>query len=82
LSAGQGSPEEEAADKIWTANPYSYGPQSNPFESDRRLKKLNVDSVNPVTSAEESYGGYNAFIQTNQDDWENNDKLYADIQDR
>jgi hypothetical protein len=40
LSVGEpakGSPEEEAAANIWSANPYSYGPQSNPFESNRRL---------------------------------------------
>jgi hypothetical protein len=44
--------------------PYSYGPQNNPFESNR---KLDIRKINPITSAEESFGGFNAFIQTNDE---------------
>jgi hypothetical protein len=64
------TPENEAAADIWRAMPYSYGPQSNPFESNR---KLDVRKINPITSSEESFGGFNAFIQTNDernDQWE------------
>lgn len=76
------TPESDAAAEIWRAMPYSYGPQSNPFESDRRL---NVKSVNPITMGEESVGGFNAFVQTadeRDDHWEQADRLYADTYDR
>lgn len=53
------TPESDAAADIWRAMPYSYGPQSNPFENERRL---NVKSVNPITMGEESVGGFNAFV--------------------
>lgn len=55
------TPESEAAADIWRAMPYSYGPQNNPFESNR---KLDIRKINPITSAEESFGGFNALLQT------------------
>jgi len=76
------TPESEAAADIWRAMPYSYGPQSNPFENERRL---DITKINPITSAEENIGGFNVFVQTDDernDHWEEADKLYADTYDR
>lgn len=55
---------------------FGFSPETKQLES---LNKLNLDNVNPISLHEESYGGYNALVQTNQDEWDSNDKLYADI---